>query len=178
MIGSDSGATVQSAVRVRAGCQHPTLGAIGGWEGTVLRTFTAGGGTYVDMQLSDRTIAGLGGAERERFYGSKIVFTRVRLARSDTEPISAGAAARPEATARAQREWYDRVGSHEQDPTKFVADRAAPGKVDMGRRQALVSLVTVGATLMIVLALAEQNCNNDNSGTGRGSWGRSGGFSS
>jgi hypothetical protein len=175
---SDTGRTAQIAVRVRPGCQHPTLGAIGGWEGTLLRSFNAGGVTYVDLQVSEGTIAGLSGAERGRFYGSKIVFTRVRLPRSFVEPFSTGETPRPEVMARAQREWYDRIGSNEQDPTKFVADRAAPGRVDTGRRQALRSLVTIGATLMILLALAEQNCNNDKSGSGRGSWRRSGGFSS
>jgi hypothetical protein len=170
--------TEQRAVQVRPGYQHPTLGAIGGWEGVVLRSFSAGGAVYCDVELSAKTIAGLSASEKGRFYSSKIVFTRFRVAERDTQPLpTAGPIPRREiAMAETQHEWYNEVGAHEQDPTKFVADRVAGGHVDFGRRQAILSLVGVGVFTLFMIALTQRDCNNGNSGNG--SWGRSGGFSS
>lgn len=170
--------TEQKAVQVRPGYQHPTLGAIGGWEGVVLRTFTAGGAVYCDVELSSKTIDGLSAAEKGRFYGDKIVFTRFRVAERDTLPLPVkGTIPRREIVmAETQHEWYHEVGAREQDPTKFVADRAAVGHVDFGRRQAILSLVGVGVFTLFMVALTQRDCNNGNSGNG--SWGRSGGFSS
>jgi hypothetical protein len=170
--------TAQTTVQIRPGCQHPTLGAIGGWEGVVLRSFSVGGVVYLDVGVSAKTIAGMSGAERGRYYSSKIVFTRVRLAQKDTQPLPAAAAQplRADVMAETQHEWFDEVGAHQQDPTQFVADRTATGHVDVGRRQAIRSLAGIGAFMVITIALMQRDCTSGNSGSG--SWGRSGGFSS
>ncbi len=178
MINTGNEMTPGTTVRVRSGYQHPALGAIGGWEGAVLRPFTVEGILYVDIEVTAKTIAGLSGSERGRYYNNKIVFTRVRLAQKDAEVIPTPAIQRTpsEAFAAAQHEWYDEVGEHEPDPTKFVADRTAGAGVDQGRRQAIRSLVGIGAFMVILIAFMRDNCNRGNSGGG--SWGRSGGFSS
>ena len=165
-------------VQVLPGRQHPTLGAIGGWKGTVLRSFTAGGVVYLDVEVSSKTIAGLSREERGRYYAHKLVFTRIRVAQRDTEapPAPLVQVERADISGQTQREWYKDVGEQEQDPTQFVADRAATQHVDTGRREAIRSLVGVGAFLIFMLAVMQRDCNCDNSGTG--SWGRSGGFSS
>lgn len=178
MTDSATGQTAQTTVRVRPGCQHPTLGPIGGWEGVVLRSFSVGGVTYCDVALSAKTLAQLSGAERGRCYSGKIVFTRFRVAERDTQPLPGGEAGSgsQDAAARTQREWYAEVGSHQQDPTQFVADRAGSGPSDAGRRQVLRSLVGVAVFMLFVSILVQRDCNNGSQGNG--SWGRSGGFSS
>jgi len=174
-----SEAAAPTTVQVRAGTQHPTLGSIGGWEGTVLRTFAAGGETFVDIELMAKTIAGISPAERGRYYAGKIVFTRLRLAQKDVVSIPTPVIerTRADAFATAQHEWYDEVGTHEDDPTKFVADRTAGGSTNMERRQMIRSLVGIGAFMVVLLAFMQRDCGCGSSGTG-GSWGRSGGFSS
>ena len=168
----------QSAIQVRPGYQHPTLGAIGGWEGVVLRSFSVEDRVYFDVEPAAKTIDGLSASEKGGYYRGKIVFTRFRVARQDTEPLpDAGPASGREAvTAGTQHEWFDEVGAHEQDPTQFVADRAATEHVDVGRRQAILSLVGVGVFTLFMIALTQRDCSGGNSGNG--SWGRSGGFSS
>lgn len=181
MNSSDSEQIVQTMVQVRPGCRHPVLGAIGGWEGAVLRSFNVGGATYIDVEVSTKTIAGLGSAERGKYYNGKIVFTRLRVAQKDAQPIPTPVIQRasPQAMAQSQQEWFNEVGAHQHDPTKFVADRAAPEHYDAGRRQAIRTLVGFGSFILITAALSRSSCNSDNSGnSGTGSWGRSGGFSS
>ena len=171
--------TAGSGVRIRQGVTHPTLGPIGGWEGTVMRSFTAGGTEYLDVEMSPSTLGSLGAKGRSAFYERKIVFTRFRVRANDAEALPAAVQPQKELLeSRAQREWFEEVGAKESDPTKLVADRAAggSGKVDMGRRQMMRQLVTAGVILMIVVALIDENCNTGRSGSG--SWGRSGGFSS
>ena len=165
-------------VRIRPGCQHPTLGMIGGWEGTVLRSFSAEGAVYCDIEVSAKSIAALNAAEKGRFYSAKIVFTRLRVSRDDVQtlPMPPLQLTRGDKMAQSQHEWFKQVGSREQDPTKFVADRAATKHIDTGRRDAIRSLVGFGAFLMVMLALSREDCNCG--GSGNGSWGRSGGFSS
>ena len=168
-----------SGVQVHAGVSHPTLGAIGGWEGRVLRSFVVEGTAYLDVEISPSTLGGLGSSGRSAFYGRNVVFTRFRVKASDAEPLPA--AVQPQAElleSRAQHEWFGEVGSKEADPTKFVADRAAGGSssVDLGRRQALRLMMGVAGSMMLLAILLNRDCSNDRSGTG--SWGRSGGFSS
>ena len=178
MTDTAAGQTAQTAIRVRPGCQHPTLGPIGGWEGDVLRSFSVGGATYCDVALSAKTLAELGGAERGRYYSGNIVFTRFRVAERDTQPLPGeeGGSRSQDAAARTQHEWYAEVGTHQHDPTQFVADRAATGPADAGRRQVLRSLVGVAVFMLSVSILVQRDCNNGTQGNG--SWGRSGGFSS
>lgn len=175
---SNEGETSRAMIQILPDRQHPTLGAVGGWKGTVLRSFTAGGVAYLDVEISSKTIAGLSREERARYYAHKLVFTRIRVAERDTEPLPVPLVRveRADIVGQTQREWYNDVGEQEQDPTKFVADRTATQHVDVGRREAIRSLVGVGAFLVIMLAVMQRDCSRDSSGTG--SWGRSGGFSS
>jgi len=170
-----------SGIQIRPGVTHPTLGPIGGWQGTVMRSFAVEGTTYCDIEMSPSTLGALGTKGRNAFYEHKIVFTRIRVRAGDTQPLPA--AVQPQAQlleARAQHEWFSEVGIRESDPTKFVADRAAggTGKVDMGRRQAIRQLVAVGGLIMVIMISVQQDCNCGSGRAGYGSWGRSGGFSS
>lgn len=178
MINAEPGPSSKTAVLVRPGFQHPTLGAIGGWKGVILRSFEAGGVTYCDVEISPETTAALSGAERGRFYNSRIVFTRFRLAAGDTQPLAARVPGTQgqDTAARIQHEWYDEVGAHQQDPTQFVADRSSTGPADKGRREVIRSLVGVAVFMLSISILIQRDCNNGN--RGNGSWGRSGGFSS
>ena len=168
----------RTIVQIRPGVVHRALGAIGGWKGTVLRSFSAGGVEYLDVEVSPKTIAGLSNEERDRYYTHKIVFTRVRVAARDTETLPGAflQVERADVTTQSQHEWFKEAGSHQQDPTRAEAESVAGPRVDIGRREAIRSLVGVGAFLLIMLSVMRQDCNNGN--TGRGSWGRSGGFSS
>ena len=107
------------------------------------------------------------------------MFTHVRLAQKDVVSIPTPVVqrTRADAIATAQHEWYDEVGSHDNDPTKFVADRTAVGATNMDRRQMIRSLVGIGGFMVVLLAFMQRDCSCGTSGTG-GSWGRSGGFSS
>jgi len=168
-----------SGVVVRPGVTHPTLGAIGGWEGTVLREFSAGGTRYLDIEISPSTLGAMGTKGRSAFYERKIVFTRFRVKADDTEPLPAAVQPQKELLeSRAQHEWFQEVGAKEADPTKLVADRTAGGSagVDLGRRQALRMMMGVAGSMMLLAILLNRDCNNGRSGNG--SWGRSGGFSS
>ena len=168
MINQESETGGQATVQVRPGMQHPTLGSIGGREGTVLRTFTAGGDTYVDIELMAKTIAGISPEERGRYYSNKIVFTHVRLSQKDVVSIPTPVIqrTRADAFATAQHEWYDEVGSHEDDPTKFVADRTAGGATNMDRRQMIRSLVGIGAFMVVLLAFMQRDCSCGTYGNG------------
>lgn len=168
-----------SGVQVHPGVTHPTLGAIGGWEGRVLRSFVVEGTAYLDIEMSPSTLGALGAKGRSAFYERKVVFTRFRVRAGDVEPLPAAVQAQAELLeSRAQHEWFNEVGAKETDPTKFVADRAAGGSgaVDLGRRQALRLMAGVAGSMMLLSILLNRDCNNGRSGTG--SWGRSGGFSS
>lgn len=168
-----------SGVQVLPGVTHPVLGSIGGWEGIVLRGFTAEGTAYLDIETSPSTLGSLGANGRSEFYRKKIVFTRFRVKATDTQPLAAAVQGQAELLeSRAQHEWFNEVGEKETDPTKFVADRAAGGgtSVDQGRRQALRMMMGFAAFAMFMAIMLNQDCNNGRSGTG--SWGRSGGFSS
>ncbi len=168
----------RTIVQIRPGVVHAALGAIGGWKGTVLRSFSAGGVEYNDVEVSAKTIAGLSKEDRDRYYTNKLVFTRVRVAARDTEPVQIPflQVERADITTQSQHEWFKEAGVHQQDPTRAEAESVAGPRVDIGRREAIRSLVGIGAFLLIMLSVMRQDCNNDN--TGRGSWGRSGGFSS
>lgn|GEM_PF-2891209 len=168
----------RAIVQIRPGVVHTALGTIGGWRGTVLRSFTAGGIEYTDIEVSPKTIGGLSKEDRERFYTHKLVFTRVRVAARDTEtlPVPFIQVERADIATLSQHEWFQEAGIHQQDPTKAEAESIAGPRVDIGRREAIRSLVGVGAILMITLALMQRDCSNGN--RGYGSWGRSGGFSS
>ena len=168
-----------SGVQIRPGVTHPTLGSVGGWEGTVLRSFTVEGTVYLDIEMSPSTAGALGAKGRSEFYSRRVVFTRFRVRAGDAEPLPAAVPPQAEPfEARAQHEWFNEVGSRESDPTKFVADRAAvgSGKVDLGRRQAIQGIIAVGVFSMVIASMLNGDCNNGR--TGNGSWGRSGGFSS
>ena len=168
----------RTIVQIRPGVTHATLGTIGGWKGTVLRSFNAGGIDYLDLAVSPATIAALSKEDRERYYAHKLVFTRVRVAARDAETIPTPAIQleRVDVATQSQHEWYREAGIHQQDPTRAEAESVAGPRVDIGRREAIRSLVGVGAFLLIMLSVIRQDCNNN--GTSHGSWGRGGGFSS
>jgi hypothetical protein len=168
----------RTIVQIRPGTAHAALGAIGGWKGTVLRSFSAGGVDYLDVAVSPKTIAGLSKEDRDRYYTHKLVFTRVRVAAQNAEtlPTPAIQVERADITTQSQHEWYKEAGVHQQDPTRAEAESVAGPRVDIGRREAIRAMVGVGAMLLIIVAFMDQDCNNGN--TGRGSWGHGGGFSS
>ena len=96
MINSDTEQTAQTSVQVRPGCQHPTLGAIGGWEGAVLRSFNAGGVAYLDVEARAKTIAAI---ERRRegtlLQRQDRVYTLSAWPRHMRSPLDPGDSTRP-----------------------------------------------------------------------------------
>jgi hypothetical protein len=139
---------------------------------------SAGDVIYLDIEISPATLAKLGAQARENYYKSKIVFTRIRLRQRDVEEIPAAvpAASLEAARDKVQHEWFTDVGARTGDPTKELAVRAVGSTVNIGRRQAIMSLVVIGTLLISIMATMEQHCSSGSRGTG--SWGRSGGFSS
>src|SRR5207253_1711567 len=78
----------QKTIRIRQGVRHPTLGDVGSWEGAVMRSFVAAGRTYLDVEISGKSLASLSAQEKHKFFEDKIVFTRIRLVDTDVEFIS------------------------------------------------------------------------------------------
>ena len=117
----------RTIVQIRPGVTHAALGTIGGWKGTVLRSFNAGGVDYLDVEVSPKTIAGLSKEDRDRFYAHKLVFTRVRIAARNAETIPAPViqVERADITTQSQHEWYREAGIHQQDPTRAEAESVA-----------------------------------------------------
>jgi hypothetical protein len=158
-------------VRVSTGYIHPVLGSIGGWKGPVLRSFTAGGTRYLDLELSAGTIRGLPKEEVAAFFQKAVVFTRIRLPERATETTSpeGNEVRQLEATKAVQRRWYAEIGKAIVDPTQIAANEAGEPDIDERRRKLLVGLAAAGLAIL-VLEVAKQS---DRSGSG--SWGRAGG---
>lgn len=168
-----------SAVRVHPGVVDAALGDLGGAVGVARRSFQVEGVEYIDVDLSAETLEQFVIERRQTFYEKKIVFTRVRLRRSSVEahatplpnPVDLGLfyRRRSEIINAISREWYERIGDAEQDPTAQAVDVAAR----LSRRRALLIAAGVGVTAVGVAAAAVGSCESAPSRTG--SWGRSDG---
>src|SRR5205823_6602727 len=163
--------------RIRQGFRHPTLGDVGGWEAAVTRSFVAAGRSYLDVEISGKSLASLSAQEKHKFFEDKVVFTRIRLTDTDVDFISLPEteAARLGAIRKIHWEWYLQFGKQEPDPTKFESDEAydTDGEADSGRRTALKYLAATGAVLLLMYM---NNCNQDNDNRSGGTWGHGGGY--
>jgi hypothetical protein len=165
---------VETSVRISPGYEHPSLGDVGGWEGAVLRSFAVNGVTYLDLEMTANTLSKIPEADRERFFTSKTVFTRIRIAQNNVSAagLAEDSSKRFDVISGIQRDWYKEVGVREPDPTQYVADRAGDEGVDVGRREAMQTMVRFGALLFLIMYLIYYYEHDDSN---NGSWGRSGG---
>ncbi|HXX66760.1 MAG TPA: hypothetical protein VEK07_06250 [Polyangiaceae bacterium] len=171
--------TVQ-ALRVRPGVIDAALGDLGGAVGVARRSFEVDGIEYVDIDLSAETLDEFAMERRQSFYDKKIVFTRVRMNRRNVEPydlplnpiaVALYYRRRAERVDAISREWYERVGNAEQDPTADAVDLAAR----VSRRRALLVAAGLGAVAVGVVASAINSCESAISRSG--SWDRADGGS-
>lgn len=161
-------------VQIRTGCSHPLLGDVGEWRGAVLRTFAVEGVTYLDIELTGETQSAIENERKKKFYREKIVFTRIRIPRSDTNPVDCAEnrVRRHDAVAAMQAGWFKEIGASLGDPTLALTGESGGGAVDESRRAVLKTLAMAGAGILL---LAITQCNQCNNQDGSGTWGRGGG---
>jgi hypothetical protein len=159
--------------RIRSGYSHAILGDIGGWEVVVTRSFRGEGTLYFDTELTEKTISSLSEDRKSGFFSKNYIFTRIRIAQSDTSPsdLSEESKERQKAIRQIQLQWYDQVGKQEADPTEVEGETESDGQYDDGRRQAMRALAVIG--FILLTTFIKSQCEDDqNSGSG-GSWRRS-----